>query len=151
MRCLGRTLGLQLPFAVIIIDTKPPLFLTAKNPQLWISTQFADYSFQLLYKDLFLLAYATSLLCSTASQMEKTFGETLFCPHNLLPWLLGVVLEGHCIKAAAPVKNHSVRVAKRRRSHGTNYGVCFQVWQLRGALARRLRLSYRVQQQGHKP
>ncbi|KAL2304741.1 hypothetical protein Nmel_006695, partial [Mimus melanotis] len=61
--------------------------------------------------DPLLLAYATSLpCCSTASQMEKPFGEALFCPHNLLPWLFGVVLECHCVfplKAAAPIKkNH---------------------------------------------
>lgn len=117
MRCLSRTLGLQLPFPVIIIDTKPSLFLTANNPQLLISTQFSGYSFQLLYKDPLLLAYATSLhCCSTASQMRKPFGEALFCLHNPLPRLLCVVVNGTAfsILRQLPWWKNTVWAAKRR-------------------------------------
>lgn len=121
MRCLSRTLGLQLPFPVIIIDTKPSLFVTPNNPQLLISMQFSGYSFQLLYKDPLLLAYATSLhCCSTASQMQKPFGEALFCLHNPLPQLLCVVLNGHCFfhpEAAALVKKHCLGCKAEESQH----------------------------------
>lgn len=129
----GSTLGLQLPLPVIITDTKTSLLLTAKNPQLWISMQFADYSFQLLYKDPLLLTYATSLpCCSTASQMEKPFGEALFCLHNLLPRLLGAVLKGiFPPKAATPVKknkkkNPQLFELQRGGVTAQSYSVCFQ-------------------------
>lgn len=112
MRCLSRTSGLQLSCPVVIIGTKPPLFLTASE-----FSAICRVFFQLLYKDLLLVS--PGLMTSLCPEVPQQARCCTFWKNSCLFWqpfsmamlfFPGVALSGNFFfppLVAAPVKHCS--------------------------------------------